>query len=97
MNNKNMKQKIECKITGRVQMVMFRDFTQRKAKKLGIFGYVKNEDDGSVYVLAEGEKDNLEKFISLLKEGPILAKVDKVDVKWMPCQNEFSDFKIKYE
>ena len=92
-----MKEKIECKITGRVQMVMFRDFVQRKASKLGLFGYVKNQKDGSVYVLAEGEEESLEKLIKLLQKGPVLAKVKKVDVCRLPYTGECSDFKIKYE
>jgi acylphosphatase len=77
-------------------MVMFRDFIQRKARKLGLVGRVKNEDDGTVRVVAEGEKDNLEKLISLCYNGPILSKVDKIDVDWQEPNGEFDEFEIKY-
>ena len=91
-----MTQRITLKIYGLVQMVMFRDFIQRKARKLGLVGWVKNKDDGTVRVVAEGEKDNLEKLISLCYNGPILSKVDKIDVDWQEPNGEFDEFEIKY-
>lgn len=87
---------IECIITGRVQLVMFRDFAQRKARKLGISGMVENFPDGSVKVVAQGSEENLAKFISYLKKGPILAKVKDVSVKWTETTDSFEDFKIIY-
>jgi len=91
-----MTQRITLKIYGLVQMVMFRDFIQRKARKLGLVGRVKNEDDGTVRVVAEGEKDNLEKLISLCYNGPVLSKVDKIDIDWQEPNGEFDEFEIKY-
>ena len=44
------------KVYGRVQLVMYRDFTQRKAKKLGLTGYVINQKDKTVKVVAEGKE-----------------------------------------
>ena len=85
---------IECLITGRVQLVMFRDFAQRKARKLGIVGMVENLPDGSVKVAAQGREENLLKFISYLKKGPILAKVENVLVKWTEAEESFKGFKI---
>jgi len=85
---------IECLITGRVQLVMFRDFAQRKARKLGIVGMVENLLDGSVKVAAQGREENLLKFISYLKKGPILAKVENVLVKWTEAEESFKGFKI---
>ena len=73
---------IECFVTGRVQLVMFRDFAQRKARKLGIVGIVENLPNGSVKVIAQGTEEKLFKFISCLKNGPILAKVKNVSVRW---------------
>ena len=58
-----MKKRLECRITGRVQLVMFRDFTQRKASSLGLFGTVENKKDGSVVVVAEGEESKLEQLL----------------------------------
>ncbi len=92
-----MKKRLECKIYGRVQMVMFRDFVQRKAKKLGLSGVVKNTDDGCVFVVAEGEEEGLEILLKLLYKGPILAKVKHIEKQWNELMNEFSKFEIKYE
>lgn len=91
--NLNLKQ-IECSITGRVQLVMFRDFARRKARKLGVSGTVENLSDGSVKVVAQGSTENLLQFISYLKRGPILAKVETVSVSWMETKECFEDFKI---
>jgi acylphosphatase len=68
-------------VSGRVQGVSFRWFTQTKAQELGITGWVKNETDGSVKIEAEGSKEALEQFITLIKEGPPAALVTKVDVR----------------
>lgn len=91
-----MSQEIRCIVTGRVQMVMFRDFAMRKAKALNLAGEVKNLSDGSVEVIAQGQKDVLEKFIKQLEKGPLLANVARVDVEWKEPRDIFSDFNIIY-
>lgn len=84
-------------ITGRVQMVMYRDFVQRKARGLGILGTVRNLPDGSVEVIAEGEKELLEEFIGYLKKGSWLSRVEHVEVRWDNNQNQnFREFSILY-
>ncbi len=92
-----MKKRIECKVTGRVQMVMYRDFACRKAKKLGLQGMVKNNDDGSVTVIAEGEEDTLTMYVKDLDQGSVLANVEHVDVVWLDVKEEFSQFAIAYK
>lgn len=89
-----MNKQIECVITGRVQLVMFRDFVRRKAGKIGIAGTVENLSDGSVKVVAQGSGENLLKFISYLKNGPMLAKVENVSVEWTEVEENFKDFRI---
>jgi len=91
-----MQKRLECIITGRVQMVMFRDFTQRNARKLGLVGEVKNMDDGSVYVVAEGEEEKLRNLFTLLHKGSIFARVDSVEEKWMKPVGRFLEFNIIY-
>jgi acylphosphatase len=91
-----MKKRLECQIFGRVQMVMFRDFTRRKANSLGLVGSVKNQEDGSVFVVAEGEEEKLLVLLEYLKKGPILAKVEKIEAKWLPATEGFFDFKILF-
>lgn len=85
---------IDCIITGRVQLVMFRDFAQRKARKLGIVGTVENLSDGSVKVVAQGSEVKLIELISYLEKGPILANVEKVSVRWTEAEEFFKDFRI---
>jgi len=91
-----MKQRIICKITGRVQMVMFRDFAERKAKRFGIVGTVQNVPDGSVMVIAEGEESILERYIELLHKGSLLSRVDSVQVAQTEATGEFKNFSIRY-
>ena len=91
-----MKKRIECIVSGRVQMVMFRDFTCRKARGLGLVGFVKNQLDGTVNVIAEGEEKDLKKLIEMLYKGPILSKVISVEVLWGDAGNTFKEFSIQY-
>ena len=75
-------------------MVLFRDSAKRKAKKLGLRGFVKNEPDGAVYIEAEGDEKNLNEFLEWCKKGPILAKVEKVDCDYSDKLENFDDFEI---
>ena len=91
-----MNKRIVLKIYGRVQLVMYRDSACRQAKKLGLVGYVMNESDGTVKIVAEGQKEKLEKFIDWCYNGPILAKVEKINIDWKKETDQFNNFKIKY-
>lgn len=92
----NTQSEMECVITGRVQMIMFRDFACRRARKLGISGTVQNLPDGSVRVIAQGQQENLIKFIVLLKRGPLLANVQKVQITWREPSAIINGFSIIY-
>jgi acylphosphatase len=93
---------IYCRIYGRVQLVMFRDFTTRKARKLSLVGYVRNLADGSVEAYAEGTKEHLEQWIAYLHRGPLLARVERVEVAWGKArpsdmtQKSFDSFEIVF-
>ncbi len=91
-----MKEQVTLKIYGRVQMVLYRDSAQRRARKIGLVGYVMNESDGTVKIIAEGEKEKLEKFINWCYNGSILAKVEKINIDWKKATDQFDNFKIKY-
>jgi len=91
-----MKKQVILKIYGRVQMVMFRDSTRQKAKKLGLVGWVINKPDGTVKVVAEGEEKDLKQLIDWCYNGPMLAKVIKVDIEWKESTDQFNRFNIKY-
>lgn len=78
-------------------MVMYRDFVQRKASGLKLVGSVRNLTDGTVHVIAEGPREALDALIQKLWKGPLLARVEGVDVSWLPITNTFSNFAISYE
>ena len=92
-----MKKRIECRISGRVQMVMYRDFATRKARSLGVFGEVWNEDDGAVSLVGEGDENKLLAFIDELKKGSLFSHVSRVDVLWKEPTGEFKDFTLHYQ
>lgn len=85
---------LHCIIAGRVQMVMFRDFTQRKARSLGITGWVKNLPDGTVEVVAQGERPALEELLRKLRRGPFLAKVEDIRAEWRVPSERFTAFEL---
>ncbi len=91
-----MQSAFDAIVTGRVQMVMFRDFTRRKAKGLGIAGEVENLADGTVRVRAEGEKEKLEQLIVHLKKGPLLARVRGIEQQWVEPSGQYQGFTIRY-
>src|SRR5579859_4889002 len=68
------------RVRGRVQGVGFRWFVEREAHILGIAGWVRNNSDGTVEVLAQGTRDQLAGLHSRLREGPRAARVDSVEV-----------------
>ncbi len=84
-------------VYGYVQGVFFRDFTIRRAKELGLVGYVRNlPNPTAVEVQAEGEREKLEKLIEQLKVGPPRAEVEKVEVHWSKYSDSYSHFSIRY-
>jgi tRNA pseudouridine55 synthase len=85
-----------AKVYGRVQGVGYRYFVKERAQSLDLFGYVKNLEDGTVEVLAQGREENLQKLIEELKKGPFLARVDKLDVVFRKPLNIFYNFRIEH-
>ncbi len=84
-------------VYGRVQGVGFRYSTQHEAVKLGITGYARNLDDGSVEVLACGEAMQVERLIEWLKAGgPRSASVERVLTEPHQPQREWTNFGIRY-
>jgi acylphosphatase len=75
-----MKKAYTIQVLGKVQGVYFRASTKDKAEELGVFGIVKNEQDGSVLIEVEGESEPLEKFMAWCKQGPRGARVDSLIV-----------------
>lgn len=90
-----MTTKADIKVYGQVQGVFFRHSAKRIAERLGLVGWVRNADDGSVEVLAQGPKDKLEEFVAWCKKGPPAAKVEKVEIEWGEETRKFSKFEIR--
>ena len=82
-------------VRGVVQGVVFRWFDEREAHILGIAGWVRNNHDGSVEVLAQGTRDQLSGLHSRLREGPRAARVDSVEVSEENSVAALSSFRIE--
>jgi len=83
-------------IEGRVQGVFFRDYTRRKARSLGVVGWVRNLEDGRVEALFEGEEEKVEEMIKWCHKGPPYARVEKVEVIYEEPKGDMEDFIIRY-
>lgn len=84
-------------VYGRVQGVGFRYTTQNEAQRLGLTGYAKNMDDGSVEVVACGESERVEQLMKWLKAGgPRSARVDRVLSEPHRPGDELKGFSIRY-
>jgi len=92
----NRKMQLFVLISGKVQGVGFRNFTQMNAKQLGINGYAKNLPNGKVEVVAEGNKAQLDALVAFLKKGPRFARVDSLDVDERSFTGEYKTFGIRY-
>jgi acylphosphatase len=82
-------------VHGRVQGVGFRWFVEREAHILGIAGWVRNNHNGTVEVLAQGTRDQLSGLRSRLHEGPRAARVDDVEETEVEPVNGMSSFRIE--
>lgn len=87
-------QEMRCVIQGMVQGVAYRVYAQDAATSLGVCGYVQNLPDGTVYVLAQAERDTLKDFVEYLHEGSLRAKVASVAVEWGTPATSYADFGI---
>ncbi len=83
-------------VHGRVQLVMFRDFAQRRARRLGITGTVQNLNGGVVEVVAQGEKSALETLLEALRHGSFLSRVDSVESQWRTLSKKYDSFEILF-
>lgn len=95
MDKSAEKARVRLQIRGRVQGVYFRASTVQQAQQLGLTGWVRNCDDGSVTAVVEGSRERLEKMISWCWQGPAGARVTQVDVEWSSAQDSFRGFSVK--
>lgn len=87
--------RLEAVVEGRVQGVGFRVFVLRRARDLGLVGWVANEPDGTVRCLAEGPRAALEELLAALREGPRGADVRGVHEAWARFSGGLSRFEVR--
>ena len=91
----NVIKRVEVQVRGLVQGVLFRQRAKAEAERLGLVGWVRNEPDGSVRIVAEGPEEQLQKLVKWCRKGTEWAKVEDVKVGWEGATEEFSAFEIK--
>jgi len=84
----------QIRITGKVQNVGFRFKAMEMAYKCGVMGFVKNESGSVVFIEAEGEEPNMERFLEWCRVGPLGARVLKAETTEGPIKN-YTSFDIK--
>lgn len=87
--------RVKILVSGRVQGVYFRVFTQNKAKHFGVKGSVRNLPDGRVEIIAEAEHLTIDKFIKWCHKGPVTARVDHVEIINLEAEEALTVFEIK--
>lgn len=83
-------------VHGRVQGVYYRASARDYARHLNLNGWVRNCPDGSVEIIAEGERMQLERLIAWCHKGPPAAVVTRIEVEWQEATGEFVGFAVKY-
>jgi len=95
MKKDSERARVRLRIEGRVQGVFFRASAQEEAGRLGLKGWVRNCPDGSVEVVAEGERKKIDDLINWCHHGPPGAHVHNVRLQWEDHKNDFQDFRIR--
>lgn len=84
---------LDIRVTGRVQGVFFRASTRETAEAIGVKGTVRNEADGSVFIEAEGDEEQLRRFLQWVRLGPPGALVEDVSTREGPTRG-FDRFEV---
>ena len=82
-------------IKGRVQGVGFRAHVEYYARQIGVTGWVRNVGYDTVEAVAEGESEDVNLFLSMVKQGPRASRVDESTVEWETPTGEFREFGVK--
>ncbi len=92
-----MKERLHLIIEGLVQGVLFREAVKKKADAMQITGWIKNNQDGSLEAVFEGEEARLRKMLAFCREGPPDAVVDTIEEEWDEYAEEFDSFEIELD
>lgn len=85
---------LSIKIYGKVQGVSLRYYAKEKAQEFSLFGFVRNEPDGTAYFEVEGEENNLKKFLGWCHKGPDTARVEKVEFIFSGDLKKYDEFQV---
>ncbi len=91
-----MNKRMHVIVSGRVQGVNFRRYTQQTAQGLGVSGWVRNLPDGAVEGCFEGEASAVDALVAWCKEGPSYARVDRLELREEPFAGEFTGFQVRF-
>ncbi|BCL83448.1 acylphosphatase [Ktedonobacteria bacterium brp13] len=95
-NNQNSKEELYAVVVGDVQGVGFRYFVIQEAQPLGLHGYVRNDSNGDVEVVAQGPRPALERLLLSLRKGPPAAQVQDVQTTWREPSIHASGFHMRW-
>lgn len=87
--------RLRIRVSGDVQGVFYRHFASDEAKKLGVTGWIRNDPDGTVFMVVEGESAVIDKFLAWSKEGSPMANVEDIDVVEEEYIGESEGFEIR--
>ena len=92
----NQPARVWLRISGRVQGVGFRFSAMDEARRFGVTGWVRNTHDGAVELVAEGNRQYLQRLAAWCHVGPRGALVTDVEERWLEPSGEFSEFRIRH-
>ncbi|MCL4272943.1 MAG: acylphosphatase [Anaerolineales bacterium] len=95
MENPNEPVRMHIRVKGRVQGVGFRAHVEYHARQIGVTGWVRNVGWSTVEAVAEGTREQVERFIEMMKEGPRMSRVDEAQVNYETATGEFAEFGVK--
>jgi len=91
-----MRRRVNVLISGIVQGVNFRRYTQMTARQLGVNGWVRNLADGRVEACLDGDAEAVDDMLDWCRSGPPAARVDSLEIREDSSSCDFSDFSITY-
>lgn len=87
--------RLEATVHGLVQGVYFRQYTWQEARRLNLVGWVANQPDGTVRVVAEGPEAALRQLLEFLDRGSPAARVERVESAWPAATGSFVVFQVR--
>jgi len=91
-----MKTRAHISVRGRVQGVCYRMYARDEALRLDLKGWIRNRVDGSVEALAEGDADDVSRFVRWCRDGPPMARVGNIKVDYTAAGEDLEPFHVTY-